>query len=91
MVTFLRSKRTRVSYTGKLTGRNGLHDLVSLGLVVNLQGEEVLGSSQLELGGGGFLVLLDGDSVSDGEVLLLSSHDLDEFLEVLDFFGLQQK
>jgi hypothetical protein len=71
-----------------LTGRNGLHDLFSLVLVVDLQGKQIPGGSQLELGGVGLSVLLDGDSVGLGQVLLLSSHDLDEFLQVLDFLWL---
>ena len=72
-----------------LTWWDRLHDLVSLGLVINLEGEQVPGSSELELGGGALSVLLDGDSVGGGQVLLLASHDLDELLEVFDFLGLQ--
>ena len=68
-----------------------MHDLVSLVLVINLQGEEVLGSSELELGDTVLLVLLDCDLLSTGEVLLLSSHDLDELLQVFNFLGLKMK
>ena len=67
---------------------DGLHDLLGLGGVVDLEGEEVLGGTELELGNGGLLVLLDSDLFSLGEVLLLSPHDLDEFLQVLDFLWL---
>ena len=70
-------------------GRNALHDFLSFGRVVDLQGVKVLGSAQLELGDGGILVLLDSDLFGVGKVLLLSSHDLDEFLQVLDFLGLK--
>ncbi len=70
-------------------GRNALHDLLSFGRVVDLQSVEVLRSTQLELGDGGLLVLLDSDLFGLGKVLLLSSHDLDEFLQVLDFLWLQ--
>ena len=70
-------------------GRNALHDFLSFGRVVDLQGVKVLGSAQLELGDGGLLVLLDSDLFGVGKVLLLSSHDLDEFLQVLDFLGLK--
>ena len=75
----------------RLTWWNGLHDLLSLVLVVDLQSQQVLGGSQLELGGVGLLVLLDGDSVSIWEVLVISSHDLDEFLQVLDFLWLYKE
>ena len=71
-----------------LTGWNGLHDLVGLHLVVDLQSQQLAWSSELELGGVGLLVLLDGDSVSRWKVLHVSSHDLDEFLQVLDFLWL---
>jgi len=57
-------------------------------LVVNLESEEILWSSELELGNVALLVLLDGDSVSLWKMLLLSSHDLDEVLQVLDFLWL---
>ncbi len=70
-------------------GRNALHDFLSFGRVVDLQGVKVLGSAQLELGDGGLLVLLDSDLFGVGKVLLLSSHDLDEFLQVLDFLWLK--
>ena len=74
-----------------LTGWDGLHDLLSLVLVVDLQCEQVLGSPELELGGGALLVLLNGDLVSLRQVLLVSSHDLDEFLQVLDFLWLNTR
>ena len=70
---------------------DGLHDLLGLGGVVNLEGVEVLGRTELELGNGGLLVLLDSDLFSLGKVLLLSSHDLDEFLQVFDFLWLKSK
>ena len=57
-----------------------MHDLVSLDLVVNLKSEEVSGCSQLELGNTVSLVLLDSDLFGTRKTLLLSSHDLDEFL-----------
>ena len=74
----------------RLTWWNGLHDLLSIVLIVDLQSQQVLGGSQLELGGVGILVLLDGDSVCVWKVLLLSSHDFDEFLEVLYFLWLNK-
>jgi hypothetical protein len=48
----------------------------------------LLWGSELELGDVGLLVLLDGDSVSGWQMLVISSHDLDEFLQVLDFLWL---
>jgi len=65
-----------------------LHDLLSLGAVVNLEGEQVAGSAELELGDWVSLVLLDSDLFRRRQVLVLSAHDLNEFLKVLDFFGL---
>ena len=40
-------------------GRNALHDFLSFGRVVDLQGVKVLGCAQLELGNCGLLVFLD--------------------------------
>ena len=69
-------------------GGNGLHDLLSLDLIVNLEGEEVSGGSQLELCDAVSLVLLDSDLLSAGQRLLLSTHDLDELLQILNLLGL---
>ena len=69
-------------------GRNGLHDLLSLNLIVNLEGEEVSRGSQLELCDAVSLVLLDSDLLSAGQGLLLSTDDLDELLQILDLLGL---
>ena len=77
-----------VRWVIKFTGWDRLHDLVGLDLIVNLKSEEIFGGSQLELGDAVFLVLLDGDLFGTWETLLLSSHDLNEFLQVLDFLGL---
>ncbi len=71
-----------------LTGRNGLHDLLSLNLIIDLESEKVSGCSQLELSDAVLLVLLDCDLLGTGKILLLSSDDLDEFLQVLNFLGL---
>ena len=57
-----------------------MHDLVSFIFIVNFEGEKVFWSSQLELGDVGLFILLDGDSVCSGKMLMISSHDLDEFL-----------
>ncbi len=76
---------------GGLTGRNDLLDSLSLGLVVYFERVEIAGGSELELGDVGLLVLLDGNLLSLREVLLLSPHNLDEFFQILDFLGLQQK
>ncbi len=70
------------------SGRDALHDLLGLDLVVNLESEEVARGSQLELCDTVSLVLLDSDLLSAGKVLLLSAHDLDELLQILDFLGL---
>ena len=63
-----------------------MHDFLSLVLVINFEGKEIFWSSELEFGGLALLVLLDNNSISGWEILLFSSHDLDEFFEVLDFF-----
>ena len=68
-----------------------MHDLIGLNLVINLEGEEVSGCSELELGDAVLLVLLDSDLLGTWEVLLLSSHNLDEFLQVLNFLWLYAK
>ncbi len=68
-----------------------MHDLVSLDLVINLKSEEVSGGSQLELCDAVFLVLLDGDLFGTWKTLLLSSHDLNEFLQVLNLLGLYEQ
>ena len=68
---------------------NALHDLLCLCRVINFEGVQILGGSKLELGDGIFLVLLDSDLFGFGQVLLLSSHDLDELLQVLNLLGLQ--
>ena len=87
----LEGTRSRLSSVNLLLlegGRDGLHDLISLDLVVNLKGEQVLGGSELELCDAVFLVLLDSDLLSAGKALLLSTHDLDELLQILDLLGL---
>ena len=68
-----------------------MHDLIGLGGVVNLQGVEVLGGAQLELGELVLLVLLDSDLFGLGQVLALPTHDLNEFLQVLNLLGLNTK
>ena len=78
MFSFLRAT-SRLIRIG-VTGWDGLHDLVSLDLVVNLEGEEIARSPELELCDTVLFVLLDSDLLSCWQVLLLSSHDLDEFL-----------
>tara|TARA_B110000285_G_C14917498_1_gene510958 strand:+ start:466 stop:705 length:240 start_codon:yes stop_codon:yes gene_type:complete len=73
-----------------LTGWDGVHDFLSFLLVINFECEKVLWSSQLELGGVGLLVVFNDDFFGFWQVLLLSSHDLDEFLQVLDFLWLSK-
>ena len=73
-----------------LTGGNGLHDLVSLDLIVDLESEEIPRGSELELGDSVSLVLLDSDLFGLGEVLPLSAHNLDELLQILNLLGLRK-
>ena len=70
---------------------DALHDLLSLGSVVDLEGEEVLGRAKLELGDRVLLVLLDSDLFGLGEVLPLSAHNLDELLQILNLLGLRNR
>jgi hypothetical protein len=65
--------------------RDRLHDLLSSRDVVDHQSVEEFGGSELELGDRVLLVLLYSDLFRFREVLLLTTHDLDELLEVLDF------
>lgn len=67
-----------------------MHDLFSLNLVVNLEGEEVARCSELELSDAVLFVLLDCDLLGTWEILLLISHDLNEFLQVLNFLWLHK-
>ena len=69
-------------------GRDGLHDLLSLGLVVNLVCVQVLGSAKLQLGDTSLFILLDCDLIGLGKALLFPAHHLDEFFQILDFLGL---
>ena len=87
----MRSASDASSVNGLLLegGRDGLHDLLGLDLIIDLEGEEVPGGSQLELCDAVSLVLLDSDLLSAGQALLLSTHDLDELLQILDLLGLQ--
>ena len=68
-----------------------MHDLIGLDLIINLESEKVSGCSQLELCDAVLLVLLDSDLLGTWEILLLSSHNLDEFLQVLNFLWLYTK
>ena len=70
---------------------DALHDLLGLGSVINLEGEEVLGGTKLELGDRVLLVLLDSDLFGLGEVLPLSAHNLDELLQILNLLGLRNR
>ena len=65
-----------------------LHDFFSLLLVVNLVSEQVARSAELQLGNVVLLALLDCDLFCGREELLLSSHDLDELLQIFDFLWL---
>lgn len=68
-----------------------MHDLFGLDLIINLESEKVSGCSELELSDAVSLVLLDSDLLGTWEILLLSSHNLDEFLQVLNFLGLHKE
>lgn len=70
---------------------DALHDLLSLGLVLNSVGVEVAWGAQLKLGFLRLLALLDGDLLSLWEVALLPSHHLDKFFKIFDFLWLMEK
>ena len=69
-------------------GWNTLHDLLGLCLVVNGMSVQVAWSAELQLGDVILLSLLDCDLFCLREELLLSSHDLDELLQIFDFLWL---
>jgi hypothetical protein len=68
-----------------------LHDFLCLNLIVHFQSEEVSGGSELELSDAVSFIVLDCDLFGTWQVLLFSSHNLDEFLQVFDFLWLKQK
>ena len=72
-------------------GRDRLHDLLSLTLVVDGVCVEVPGRAELQLGDTSLPVLLDCDLIGLGEALLFPPHHLDEFFQIFDFLGLEQE
>ena len=72
-------------------GRDRLHDLLSLGLVIDGVRVQVLGGAELQLGDASLFILLDCDLIGLGEVVLLPPHHLDELLQVFDFLGLHTR
>ena len=72
-------------------GRDGLHDLIGLGPVIDGMRVEVARRAQLQLGHSRLFILLDCDLIGLREVRLFPSHHLDEFFQVFDFFGLYEK
>lgn len=56
-----------------------MHDLFSFVFVIDFKSAEILRSSEFELGDAIF-VFLDSDPFRLGEILLLSSDNLNEFL-----------
>jgi len=69
-------------------GRDRLHDLLSLALVVDGVRVQIPGSSQLQLGDTSLSILLDCDLIGLGKALLFPAHHLDEFFQIFDFLGL---
>ena len=78
---------------GPLTGWNGLLDLLGSDASVDLERDQILGRSQLELRDIALLVFLDGDLLGLWQVLALfvlhAAHDLNEVLQIFDFLWLQ--
>ena len=72
-------------------GRDGLHDLLGLGLVVNGVSVKVPGRAELQLGDTSLFILLDCDLIGLGEVVLFPPHHLDEFFQIFDFLGLRER
>ena len=71
-------------------GWDGLHDLLSLALVVDGVRVQVLGGAELQLRDASLFILLDCDLIGLGEVVLLPSHHLDELFQVFDLLGLRK-
>lgn len=72
-------------------GRNTLDDLVGVALITHGVRVQIARRAQLELCRVASLAFLDGNFARWGEMLVLIPHELDEFLQVLDFLRLQQK
>ena len=70
-------------------GWDGLHDLLSLALVVDGVRVQVLGGAELQLRDASLFILLDCDLIGLGEVVLLPPHHLDELFQVFDLLGLR--
>lgn len=66
-----------------LTWWDGIHDSLCLVSILDLESEQVLGGSKLELGNVALLALFDGDSIRLWEVILASSHYFNEFFQIL--------
>jgi hypothetical protein len=71
-------------------GRDRLHDLLGLALVIDGVSVQVFGRAELQLGDASLSILLDCDLIGLGEVLLLPPHHLDELFQIFDFLGLQK-
>jgi len=71
-------------------GRDRLHDLLGLALVVDRVRVQVLGRAELQLGDTSLFILLDCDLIGLGEVGLFPPHHLDELFQIFDFLGLQK-
>ena len=67
---------------------DALHDLLSLGSVLNSVGVKVTWSAQLQLGLLSLLALLDCDLLCFWEVFLFPPHHLDKFFKIFDFLWL---
>ena len=65
-----------------------MFDLFSSFLSIDLEGDEIFRSTKLELSHVSLLILFDRDLLSFREVLMLSAHDFNEFLQFLNFLGL---
>ena len=81
----------------ELTSWDGLLDFLSPSASVDLEGNEVLGGSELELSDIlVLLILLDDDLLGLGQVLELlavlgSTHDVNELLQILDLLWLYKQ
>ena len=71
-------KRIRV-----LTWWDGIHNSLCLVPVLDLESKEILWSSKLELGDVALLALFDGDYIRFWQVFFASSHNFNEFFQII--------
>ena len=86
--TFLSSEEEKWAKIKILTSWDWLLNLFSSFLSIDFQGDEIFRSTKLELSHISLLILFYRDLLSFRQVLMFSAHDFNEFLQFLNFLGL---